>query len=296
MTYARRITLLTLLVLRGSVAAPPAPALVFAAKLDDNWDIFFFESGRLERLSKTPVDERGPSLSADRAKIAYSTSDGALWMLDRRSGVRMELGGPPGHYGYPAWVPGKDEIVYTLYSFTPPSEDADFYRCVITPRNCSLFIRQTGPQDYIAFSPRGDRVAYVSSVATLLAQSFPFVSQQVWVMSLQSGQPRPLFWGSSKNSRPAWSPDGERLAFSSDRSGNPQIWVADLAKGDSLAQLTAGKGDKISPCWAEDGRLYYVSNESGTDEIYSLVPRAKEVRKEKPFGPRAVPIQDLGCR
>ena len=296
MTKSRSALLLLVVLALPSAVAAQAAMLVFSAQLDNNWDLFLFEHGQLTRLSKTAIDERGPALSTNRAKVAYTTSDGSLWVTDLRSRVNMKLGGAPGQYGYPAWVPNKEELVYTLYSFSPPSEDADFYRCVLNPRQYQLFIRQTGPQDYIAFSPQGDKVAYMSSVATLLAQSMPFVSQQLWVMSLQDGKSEPLFWGSSKNSRPAWSPDGRMLAFSSDRSGHPQIWLADFQNSGALSQLTQGPGDKTHPCWAGDGRLYFISNVSGIDEVYSMGAGTKGVRKEDVFGSRKVPTQDLSCR
>ena len=278
----------------GFGATSPA-LLVFSAKVDNNWDLYSAEGTKLSRITTTPLDERGAAISSDGKNIAYTTSDGSLWAMNLGSRERTQLGGPPGQYGYPTWVPGKSEVVYTLYSFKPPSEDADFYRCVISPRQYSLFIRQTGPQDYISFSPKGDRIAYISSVASLLALSFPFVSQQLWIMSLQSGKPEPLFWGSSKNSRPSWAPDGEHLAFSSDRSGSPQVWVADFSNGGTITQLTSGAGDKISPCWARDHRVYYVSNESGIDEINSIDPTTRVAKKEKPFGSQRIPIQDLAC-
>ncbi len=55
-----------------------------------------------------------------------------------------------------------------------------------------------------------------------------------------------------------WSPDGARLAFSSDLHGNYDIGIFELASGQVI-WVTSGKGDKGSPDWSVDGkRLTYV--------------------------------------
>lgn len=61
------------------------------------------------------------------------------------------------------------------------------------------------------------------------------------------------------DTRPVWSPDGDRIAWVTDRTGNWTIWVMD-ADGGNKMQLTSS--DKISgwPCWSPDGkRIVYWS-------------------------------------
>ena len=48
------------------------------------------------------------------------------------------------------------------------------------------------------------------------------------------------------NQSPAWSADGSKIAFSSARSGHPEIWAADVG-GGNLHQLTSF-GSDVSPC------------------------------------------------
>jgi TolB protein len=55
---------------------------------------------------------------------------------------------------------------------------------------------------------------------------------------------------------PAWSPDGKRIAFSSNRAGpanTGQIFVVN-ADGSGLHQLTSGPGGFAQPSWSWDGR------------------------------------------
>ncbi len=51
---------------------------------------------------------------------------------------------------------------------------------------------------------------------------------------------------------PAWSPDGRRLAFVSDRGGHMDLWIRDLATGAD-SQVTHEKGSLSGPAWSPDG-------------------------------------------
>jgi dipeptidyl aminopeptidase/acylaminoacyl peptidase len=52
---------------------------------------------------------------------------------------------------------------------------------------------------------------------------------------------------------PSFAPDGRRIAFLSNRSGLPQVWVADLENG-STTQITQGEDPAGSVAWSDDGR------------------------------------------
>src|SRR6185312_16995128 len=56
----------------------------------------------------------------------------------------------------------------------------------------------------------------------------------------------PRFAGT--NLSPAWSPEGGKLAFSSSRSGDPEIYVIDQS-GGNLHRITTSKGPDVSPVW-----------------------------------------------
>src|SRR5206468_1637571 len=114
-----------------------------------------------------------------------------------------------------------------------------------------LLVLQTGPQDYAAVSPNGDRIAYISSVATTLPGFGSTITQQLWIASLRTGAPA-LLIGDARVTAPAWSRDGHAIAFSSDRGGTTEIWVLrDGAAGPE--QVTSGPGGKSSPSWSPDG-------------------------------------------
>jgi len=73
------------------------------------------------------------------------------------------------------------------------------------------------------------------------------------------------------NLTPAWSADGARIAFSSSRSGDSEIWVAD-ASGANLRKLTSFRGPDVAPTWnpRTNAQLAWVSGRTGLPQIYTM--------------------------
>jgi prepilin-type N-terminal cleavage/methylation domain-containing protein len=67
-----------------------------------------------------------------------------------------------------------------------------------------------------------------------------------------------------------WSPDGSRIAFTSDRDGNREVYVMN-ADGTALTNLTNNPGDDYSPTWSPDGsRIAFYSERDGNSEVYVM--------------------------
>ena len=67
---------------------------------------------------------------------------------------------------------------------------------------------------------------------------------------------------------PAWSPDGSRIAFSSNRHGNMEIYVMD-ADGSNPIRITNHAYVDRSPDWSPDGsKIVFTSDREGNFEIY----------------------------
>ncbi|MGB6719588.1 MAG: Tol-Pal system beta propeller repeat protein TolB [Terracidiphilus sp.] len=73
------------------------------------------------------------------------------------------------------------------------------------------------------------------------------------------------------NLTPAWSSDGARIAFSSSRSGDSEIWVADQS-GGGVHRITSLKGPDVSPAWnpKTNTQLAFTGGRTGEPQIYIM--------------------------
>jgi TolB protein len=68
---------------------------------------------------------------------------------------------------------------------------------------------------------------------------------------------------------PVFSPDGKRIAVSSNRSGSFDIWVMNAFDGKRRMQLTTMDSDERSPKWSPDGkRIAFLVIEQGRTDIW----------------------------
>ena len=74
------------------------------------------------------------------------------------------------------------------------------------------------------FSPDGKRMVY----ASYLGQAW----HQLWVMPAEGGDAFPISYGAFDNVNPRWSPDGSKIAFISNRSGNTSLWIQTIPGGE----------------------------------------------------------------
>ena len=72
---------------------------------------------------------------------------------------------------------------------------------------------------------------------------------------------------------PAWSPDGQKIAFSSDRDGDSEVYVMDK-DGSNVVQLTNNKGYDGTPRWSPDGKkiAFETDRDGGDWDIYTMNP------------------------
>ena len=76
---------------------------------------------------------------------------------------------------------------------------------------------------------------------------------------------------------PAWSPDGTRIAFSSSRDGDLDIYLLELASG-ALRRVTDDPAADYQPAWAPDSRqLAFTSWRDGNQEIYAVSLSASDL-------------------
>ncbi len=80
----------------------------------------------------------------------------------------------------------------------------------------------------------------------------------------------PLVTSVGADEDPAWSPDGRKIVFTSQRDGNSEIYVMN-ADGSSQVRLTTATGADSRPAWSPDGaRIAFSSERDGNAEIYVM--------------------------
>jgi len=78
---------------------------------------------------------------------------------------------------------------------------------------------------------------------------------------------------------PAWSPDGNYIAFTSNRSNNWDIYLLDLVSG-ALIRLTQNPGFDGNPSWSPDGKyIAFESDRYGDLDIYIMSTSGGELRR-----------------
>ena len=72
------------------------------------------------------------------------------------------------------------------------------------------------------------------------------------------------------NLSPAWSANGQ-LAYSSSRTGDPEIWVTD-ASGGGARRITNSRGPDVSPTWnpKTGSQLAFISGRTGLPQVYIM--------------------------
>ncbi len=91
---------------------------------------------------------------------------------------------------------------------------------------------------------------------------------------------QPLMASTRRDSEPVFSPDGRAIAFISDRSGAPEIWVAD-SDGGNPRQLTDLRATRMTrPRFSPDGtRIAYTCNADGESSIYASEVESRTTRR-----------------
>lgn len=119
---------------------------------------------------------------------------------------------------------------------------------------------------YPALSPNGRTIAFSAR-------------GWIWTMDAQGGTARRITRGADLDSRPAWHPDGERIAFVRDDTRTTDILDVHVATG-VVTVLVDGPAAALDPAYSPDGgTLFYASAETGDLEIYRMDLSTRETTR-----------------
>lgn len=278
----------------GSASEPattPAPErIAFVGLRGGNVDVYVTDADgtNVRRLTDDPGRDEAPAWSPDGRRIAFvSTRDHAdsslsgyeLYVMDADGSNERRLTDDRRGQGRPRWLSG-GRIVVTACG------EGDLSTCRLeavdpdTGRSEPLAV--PGAQGALfgsAISPDGSLVAYAQPGEGLFWDASAF---DIWRDALAGGQARRLTTDPGNDGDPAWSPDGGRIAFVSDRDRNGhcifhdcvgsagEIYVMD-ADGGAQRRLTRNPASDVSPTWAPDGtRIAFARIPDGRSPQYDL--------------------------
>ncbi|MGA8221355.1 MAG: Tol-Pal system beta propeller repeat protein TolB [Candidatus Acidiferrales bacterium] len=247
-----------------------------------------------------------------QTQIAYVSTKGGnkeIWVMDYDGANQHQLTHLRSIALTPRWSPDGTRIAFTCY--VPARGVTSAQICIYSTASDRLiaFPRYRGTNSSPAWSPDGSQIAFMSSqggdpeiyvsdadgshlhkitfaagVNTSPAWN-PKTGKQIIFVSDRGGDPV-LYLANSDGSNvekvdvedrgyvvdPAWSPNGQLLAFSWRRpSGNFDIYIMDIVSRQ-IVELTRDAGRNERPSWAPDGRhIVFESTRSGTRQIWTVL-------------------------
>ncbi|MGA9397833.1 MAG: SUMF1/EgtB/PvdO family nonheme iron enzyme [Anaerolineaceae bacterium] len=212
----------------------PAGRIVFVSNRDGNTEIYVMDGDGSNQTRLTnnfeQMNDNFPVWSADGKKIAF---------VSDRDGYQTEI--------YVMNADGSGQINLTN------NQSNDYYP---------------------AWSPDGQKIAFVSDHEGeyKICVMNPDGSAQTCLNNSELGNITPSLGMNRVDTDEvgvSWSPDGQKIVYSSRRSGNAKIYVMNT-DGSGQTDLTNEWGD-INPDWSPDGRrVVFVSEREGPTDIYMM--------------------------
>jgi dipeptidyl aminopeptidase/acylaminoacyl peptidase len=230
-------------------------------KDDKNYERIWMVSvsgGNAIALTADGVASSHPRWSPDGKFLAFISARGEpnddddsgkkqVWLLNREGGEAQKLTDTIQDAQSFAWSPSSDRLVLLLQDpsaaeIEAAHDKANDVKAKPKPRPWVI--------DRLHF--KEDELGYLDRRRTHL-----------YVFNIADHKQTQITSGDYDDSDPAWSPDGSKIAFASNRTGEPDlnyntdIWTVDADntdQGKSLVHVTTGPGSEAAPAWSPDGK------------------------------------------
>jgi dipeptidyl aminopeptidase/acylaminoacyl peptidase len=203
-------------------------------------------------LTMSGESASSPRWSPDGKYLSFTASRGEngrsqVWLLDRRGGEAQQLTDVEQGVGSYEWSPDGSRLVLTIRD---PEESAAAGE---GGAGSSARSRAREPWVIDRLQIKRDGTGYLTDTRKTHLYVFDVASKKL--TQITSGR-----WDEGS---PAWSPDGTRIAFVSNRTEDPDansnsdVWVVaadNTDKGGTLVRITDYEGADGSPAWSSDGK------------------------------------------
>lgn len=238
----------------------------------------------LRRLVRGERNLQFESIPSFRSSITWSPGGDRIALTARSGGrdvlyvvgsadgkVRRSIALPCESLAYPAWSPGSDSVVVTGVR----DGRSDLWMVHVGTGEFTRLTDDTWDEKEPCWRPDGSGITFASDrlapvVLHPLRQERGYGAYALFDLDLRDGSVRRVADTYGDDHAPAWSPDGSKLAFVSDRSGASNIYVFD--RGDSsYTQLTDVIGGIASLSWSrENDRLVFSAFNRGGFDVFSV--------------------------
>jgi Tol biopolymer transport system component len=246
--------------------------IAFNTDRDGDFEIYLvYANGTgLARLTNFTGDDAHASWSPDGSRIAFHsnrTGDVEIYAMNADGTNPMRLTSRPGIDQLPAWSPDGSKIAFVRDVGSP-----FFGEIFVMNDDGTGAVNITNNADFAltpAWSPDGTRIAYTTDRDYDIDPTE--LATEIYVLNADGTQPLNITnHNTADDGHPAWSPDGSRIAFHTNRDGNFDIYVMN-ADGSNPVNLTKHAAQDFNPAWSPDGsKIAFETDRDGNFEIYVM--------------------------
>ena len=277
------LTLMFMYVGQAHARAPRTEKIAFSSNRSGNWEIYIMnpDGSRQERLTRNNAGDYSPVWSPTGEHILFvsdRTGSSDLYVMDADGGHVRRVFGKSARRAEPTWSPDGDRIAF--HAETPQWS-------IQTATIHGGDVQQVALAEWRGGNPswsaNGNEIAFVESVGG---------ARRVLIVKLGSGGvrtflPKEKSWMYS----PAWSPEGDKLAFTWyrwDIGNKSAIFVANR-DGSRLKQIGKPALGAYSPAWSPEGdKIVYT--EEAVDRDRQIVVVDVETGRKKQLTRRGLNI------
>lgn len=207
--------------------------------------------------------------------IAFSASNQIYVMNADGSNLRLLTDGAPGVTNqYPAFSPDGSRLAFIRYE----NEGKGYSLSVIGVDGNGLqhLLYSPGNLGEPTWSPDGSKIAFIRGQDMTVegAAYLATCSSEIYAVDVFTRKDTNLTRGAG-GTDPSWSPDGTRIAFSSYRDRNYEIYTMDV-NGNDIQRLTYTDWAEAEPAWSPDGKqIAYAAHLSQQEVLCGFIPTGR---------------------